>query len=320
MKPYTQLTQVQRYQINALLEIGQTQTEIAVVIGVHKSTISRELRRNRGKRGYRAKQAQEKAQRRRKVKSKRRITQSEWENVERLIREEWSPEQISARMKREKSLRISHEWIYQYIYRDKRKGGDLYTHLRIQKKRRKRYGSYDYRGRIPNRVSIEKRPEIVNKRERIGDWEVDTIVGKGHQMAIVSLLDRKSRYVRLSKVRRRSAELVGNAIVDMLKPSIYPCFTITADNGKEFAKHTSIASQLGTEFYFAHPYSSWERGSNENANGLVRQYIPKKRLFSSVTDGELSCIEKKLNFRPKKCLDYYTPFEVFFGVSVALTT
>jgi len=320
MKPYTQLTQPQRYQISALMQAGHAQIEIAKLVGVHKSTISREIRRNRGKRGYRAKQAQRKALERQKAKSKRRITEREWESVERLIEEGWSPEQISARMKKERSLRVSHEWIYQYIYRNKQKGGNLYTYLRIQKKRKKRYGSYDSRGRIPNRVSIEKRPEIANKRERIGDWEVDTIIGKGHQMAIVSLLDRKSRYVRLSKVMKRSAELVENAIVDMLEPSIYPCFTITADNGKEFTNHESIASKLGAKIYFAHSYSSWERGSNENANGLVRQYIPKKREFSSVTDVELNCIENKLNFRPKKCLDYKTPFEVFFDVSVALTT
>jgi len=190
MKPYAQLAQQQRYHISSHLQMGHSQIEIAQVLGVHKSTISRELKRNRGQRGYRPGQAQRKAEERRKGKRKRRITEQEWKSVEWLIREEWGPEQISARMKQEKRLQISHECIYQYIYRDKGRGGDLYTYLRIQKKRRKRYGSNDYRGKTPNRVSIEKRPEIVNKRERIGDWGENIIIGKGHQMAIVSLLER----------------------------------------------------------------------------------------------------------------------------------
>jgi IS30 family transposase len=295
------------------------QTEIAECLGIHKSTVSRELRRNMGQRGYRPKQAHQKALSRR-GHSRKRIMPEGWAEVEAKIRLEWSPEQISDWLKRHVVIQISHEWIYQYILADKRAGGTLYRHLRCQKKRRKRYGSYDRRGKLPNRVSIEMRPAVVEQRQRIGDWEVDTIVGKGHRQAIVSLTERKSRLVLLRKVERRTADLVSEAVIDLLQPISEPLHTITADNGKEFAEHERISRELNTDFFFAHPFAAWERGTNENMNGLVRQYIPKNREFASITEHELLVITNRLNHRPRKCLDFMSPFEVFFEHSVALTS
>jgi len=316
---YTQLTQEQRYQIHALLKMGHRQTEIAKCLEVHKSTISRELRRNKGLRGYRPKQAHRKAMSRRDH-TRRRIQSKTWRLIEAKIRMDWSPEQISGWLKRHRAVEISHEWIYQYILADKQAGGWLYRHLCFQKKRRKRYGSYDRRGKLPNRVSIEERPGIVDKRQRLGDWEVDTIVGKGHRQAIVSLTDRKSRLVLLQKVDRRTADLVSEAVISLLHPFGKHLHTITGDNGKEFAEHERISHELNTDFFFAHPFAAWERGTNENMNGLVRQYIPKQREFDAITHLELLFITHRLNHRPRKCLDFRTPFEIFFKESVALAS
>ena len=316
---YTQLTQEQRYQISALLKMGHNQTEISKVIGKHKSTVSRELERNCGLRGYRPKQAHHKALCRRNH-SLFHILPETWDLIETKLRLDWSPEQISGWLQRLYAIQVSHEWIYQHILVDKQAGGELYRHLRCQKKRRKRYGSYDRRGKLPNRVSIEERPVIVEQRQRIGDWEVDTIVGKGHHQGIVTLIERKSRFALLSKVEQRTADQVSKAMIDLLLPVSDHLHTITADNGKEFAEHERVAHELQVDFFFAHPNAAWERGANENMNGLVRQYIPKKRNFASVTNVELIQIMKRLNYRPRKCLDFMSPFEVFFDQSVALTS
>jgi IS30 family transposase len=317
MRTYKQLTQEQRYQIYALMKMGHYQTEIAKCIGVDKSTISRELKRNHGQRGYRPKQAHNLAMSRRKQ-GQRRIQAETWALIEAKIRLDWSPEQISGWLQKHHGIQVSHEWIYQYILSDKQAGGDLHKHLRCQKKRRKRYGSHDRRGKLPNRVSIDERPKIVDQHKRIGDWEVDTIVGRRHHQAIVTLTERKSRFALLRKVEQRKADLVSEAVIDLLQPVADRSHTITGDNGKEFAEHERIADELGIDFFFAHPYAAWERGANENMNGLVRQYIPKNRDLVSVTDDELLKIISKLNHRPRKCLDFRTPFEVFFEQSVAL--
>ena len=317
---YTQLTCEQRYQIKAHLGIECSRTEIAQRVGVHKSTISRELRRNRGQRGYRPKQAHEKAMERRIRKGQVTINPETWQQVEEKLQMDWSPEQISGWLKKNLLPAVSPEWIYQYIYADKRTGGTLYKHLRCQKKRRKRYGKYDCRGTIPSRKSIEARPEIVDLRERLGDWESDTIIGKGHQGALVTLTERNSRFTLIRKVAQKSAELVTQAIVDLLS-WVQHLETITSDNGKEFAAHQRISKELLIDFYFAHPYASWERGTNENTNGLIRQYLPKQRDLTTVTAQEEILIMDRLNLRPRKCLDFNTPFEVFFGHQpVALTT
>jgi IS30 family transposase len=299
--------------------MGHSPTEIAKELEVHKSTISRELSRNAGERGYRPKQADEKAsQRRVNAPHPERILKETWKVIEEKLRQEWSPEQISGWLKKNQAIRISHEWIYQYILTDQKADGDLYTHLRQHGKRRKRYGKYDRRGKLPNRVSIEERPEVVEQRERLGDWEIDTLVGKGHQGALVSLVERKSRYTLLQPVTQRLANLVADATILLLHPFADLVHTITGDNGKEFSEHVRIAETLKTNFYFAHPYSAWERGTNENTNGLVRQYFPKKTDFSKVPLSETKIAVDRLNHRPRKCLDFKTPFEVFFDLSVAL--
>ena len=316
---YTQLTREQRYQIKALLDIGHSQTEVAQQLQVDKATISREVRRNRGQRGYRPKQAHEMALRRRREKAQTKIRVETWALVEEKIREDWSPEQISGRFKKE-GIAISHEHIYQYLYADKRAGGTLWTHLRCQKKRRKRYGQRDRRGKIPNRKSIEERPSIVQQRTRFGDWEVDLVLGKDQQGAIVTLTERKSRFTLLRGISSKQANLVAQSVIALLK-WVAPLESITADNGKEFAAHLEIAQALSVDFFFAHPYASWERGTNENTNGLIRQYLPKNRSLKNLSFQEEIRIMDRINLRPRKCLDFRSPFEVFFGHQpVALTT
>lgn len=319
---YKQLTQVERYQIYALLKAGHTQSEIAMILDRHKSTVSREIRRNTGLRGYQPKQAQRLTEERRQAKVQPRICHTVWHNVTRLLRQDWSPEQISLWFKAEIDVSISHEWIYQYVLQDKTEGGDLYQHLRCQKQRRKRYGSYNRRGQLIDRVSIDERPTVVDLRSRIGDWELDTIIGKGHKQAIVSLTERKSRYTLIQKVERKTAQCVSKAIIKLLSPISDQVLTLTSDNGKEFADHKNIASKLNAKFYFAHPYASWERGLNENTNGLIRQYFPKNRDFTTITQKEINQAMIKLNNRPRKCLGMKTPNQVFLGInpSVALAS
>jgi IS30 family transposase len=301
------------------MKAGFNQTEIASELGVHKATVSREVRRGRGGRGYRPQQAHELAVARRRLHVVPRIQPQTWQQVEMLLSQEWSPAQIAGRLTLEGQPTVSHERIYQHIYSDKDTGGTLYLHLRCQKLRRKRYGRYDRRAQLQGRRSIETRPRIVDAKQRRGDWEADTIIGRGHQQAIVSLVERRSKLTRLEKVTRNTAELVGQAIREQLRPLIVK--TITSDNGREFAQHQSIAQQLKADFYFAHPYASWERGLNENTNGLVRQYFPKKSDFSKITDRQINRVVERLNNRPRKTLGYKTPNEVFFKLPlVALTT
>ena len=301
---YRQLTRIQRYQIYALLKTGQNQATVAKVLNVHRSTISRELRRNKGQCGYRPAQADSIAIKRH-YKHRPKITLEDWTIVESKLREDLSPEQISNWVKEHNNIEISHEWIYQYVWQDKRCNGMLYKHLRRRKKYRKRSGNRDNRGKIPNRVSIEERPEIVERRERIGDWEADTIIGKGKKGAIVTLVDRKSRYLRMGLVSRRTKKAVTEMIISLLAG--FPVHTITCDNGKEFAGHEDIAKALGASIYFAHPYASWERGTNENTNGLIRQYIPKDTKFSELTHEDIAFVDNRLNTRPRKCLSFNPP-------------
>ncbi len=319
MKGYKQLTREQRYQIYALKKEGHSRTVIARNVGVHKTTISRELTRNRGGRGYRPKQADELARARQQQRVRPRITAAQWTQVEDLLHQQWSPEQIAGRFALEQQASISHERIYHYVYADKARGGTLYRHLRCQKQRRKRYGSYARRGQIPNRVLIDQRPEVVEQKARLGDWEADTIIGGQHKAAIVSLVERKSKLTRLAKVARNTAGLVTQAVRTQLQSLTVK--SITSDNGREFAGHQQIGQSLKADFYFAHPYHSWERGVNENTNGLVRQYFPKKSDFSKITDRQIEKVVTRLNNRPRKTLGYNTPNEVFFKLPlVALTT
>jgi transposase, IS30 family len=318
---YQQLTREQRYQIYALKKAGHNRTQMAAILGVHKSTIGRELSRNSGQRGYRPKQAQELATARQQAAHRPRILAATWALIESLVRQQWSPEQISGRLRLEQQQSVSHESIYQRIYADKARGGTLYRNLRCQKKRKKRYGKHDRRGQLQGRVSIDERPQIVESKRRIGDWEADTIIGKQHRQAILSLVERKSKLTRLKKVERNTAAAVSQASLALLGELQERVHTITSDNGREFARHEEIAQALQAKFYFAHPYSSWERGLNENTNGLVRQYFPKRHDFSTITETKIRRVMERLNNRPRKTLGYRTPNEVFFNQrSVALQT
>lgn len=310
---YTHLTQEERYQIYALKRAGHGQSEIAGVLNRSASTISRELRRNGGERGYRPKQAHSLA-RERQASNARQIDEATWRIAQAKLREDWSPEQISHH------VAISHETVYQRIYADKKAGGTLWRHLRCQKQRKKRYGKTDRRGVIPNRQSIELRPLIVEERSRIGDWEADTIIGKNHKQAIVSLVERKSGFTLIRKVEHKTALAVSDVMTKLLRPHRSRVLTITSDNGREFAAHKTISKQLGASFYFAHPYASWERGTNENTNGLIRQYFPKNRDFTTITQREINMAMERLNNRPRKRLDYQTPSQLFFSSRVALQT
>ena len=319
MNAYTQLTREERYQIYALKQAGYNQSKIATMLDRHKSTISREISRNRGMRGYRPQQAHHLALNRRKAKIRPRFSGSIWVKVELLIQMDWSPEQISGRLNTEQGIRISHEHIYQYIYADKASGGNLYRHLRCRKKRRKRYGSYDRRGVIPNRVSIDERPAVVAKRSRIGDWEGDTMIGKNHKGALVTMVERKSLYTIIDAVVRKTAAAVRRVIVTGLTLHKDRVYTLTYDNGKELTEHEQIAKELRAKIYFAHPYSSWERGLNEDTNGLIRQYFPKGWELTDVVQEEIEHAMDRLNHRPRKTLGFRTPYEVFFSTKTPLT-
>ena len=319
MRGYTQLTREQRYQIQALLKTKQTQAQIASVIEVHPATISRELRRNRGRRGYRLHQAHGLAQARQVAKRHPRLAPAIWQQIDALIRQAWSPEQIHGRLQQEQGQTISHEWIYQHIYADKRTGGDLYCSLRCQKKRRKRYGTYRRRGRIVNQVSIDERPAVVTARERIGDWEGDTVIGKGHAGVLVTVVERTSKYTVLEGASHKTAAAVRQAVPRGLQPYKSRVHTITYDNGCEFSDHAGMAKDLEAQIYFAHPYASWERGVNENTNGLIRQFFPKDQDLRGVTNEQLTTVMNSLNHRPRKTLGYRTPHEVFFDTTTAFT-
>ena len=304
---YNHLSQNERYQIFSLMKEGMNCTQIANNLGRSKSTISREIRRNKGGRGYRPKQADQLARERSLFsRNARRIEPGVLKAAFERISEQLSPEQIAA------ELPISHEALYQHIYVNKADGGILWKNLRCQKKKRKRYaGGTDRRGQIPGRRPIHERPADVETRRTVGHWEGDTVIGAGHKQAIVTLVERRSGYARLMKVSHKTSKQVADAVIKKLRSINARVKTITFDYGKEFAEHARIDEALGSTTYFADPFSSWQRGSNENFNGLLRQYIPKKRPLSTVTDEELKMIEERLNNRPRKRLGFKTPKQVF---------
>ncbi len=311
---YCHLTQDERYQIYAYKQTGKLPTEIAQLLNRDKSSIYRELSRNTGARGYRPKQAQELARERQKMKPKAiKMTTSTVTIIEEKIRLDWSPEQVSGRLLKDYGMSISHERIYQHILTDKARGGELYKHLRCQKKNRKRYGtkSHDKRGQIKDKVSIEKRPQIVDNKSRKGDWEGDLVIGKNHKRALVTLVDRKTKKTKIAIVDTKQAVPVSIAVVKLLENEVK--HTVTLDNGKEFAEHKRMRSESGAMIYFAHPYSSWERGLNENTNGLIRQYFPKGSCFEGITEADVKRVEDILNNRPRKALGYCTPNEIYDG-------
>ena len=313
----THLTQEERCQIYALLKSGKSKRFIAKQLEVCHTTIIREINRNQVKRNYRYQQAHTEALNRRSNASgvKRKLTP---ETIEKII---WhltqfqsSPAQISGRLLKDDGIKISHESIYRLIWKDKHAGGTLYKHLRHRaKKYNKRASKTAGRGLIPNRVDIDQRPLIVETKSRIGDFELDTIVGANHQGAIVSIVDRHSKYAILELVPRATAHAVSEVIIRRLKHLHATVHTLTADNGKEFSDHAQVSKSLNALFYFAKPYHAWERGLNEHTNGLVRQYFPKGTNFTMLTQDQVMEVEKKLNNRPRFSLNFETPAERFLS-------
>ena len=313
---YTHLTQDERYQIHTLKRQGITLAAIAAELMRSPSTISRELKRNAGPLGYKPTLAHQAARTRQtERRNAHAFSPQQWGHVDSYLRLDLSPQQVSGRLLLERALRISHECIYQHVYRDKAQGGSLVRLLRCQKARKKRYASgQERRGTLPNRISIEERPAVVDKRSRIGDWEGDTVIGKGHQGVLVTLTERKSRYALAAQLDSRHSSKMTQAIIALLGSHKHQCKTLTFDNGKEFAEHEFIAKCLDAKVYFAHPYCSWERGLNENHNGLLRQYFPKKTNLLKVNQDEVNEAVYRMNHRPRRCLGYRTPHEVFYAL------
>lgn len=312
---YTHLTYDVRCQIYALKQSGKSQSAIARQLGVSQSTISRELSRNKGGRGYRYKQAHAKATLRRHRASvvARVMTASRLDCIRYwLTHEQWSPQQIAAMIRNKDKVSICHETIYRYIWRDKKQGGTLYQHLRQRgKKRHKRGNAHAGRGLIPNRRDISERPQIVAGKSRVGDWEVDSIIGANHRGSLVTMVERVSKLVRIVLLKRPTAQATKEAIITALQPLSHNLHTITSDNGKEFAAHQTIAKMLDADFFFATPYHAWERGLNENTNGLIRQYFPKGTNFDTISHADVRRVQNKLNNRPRKTLNYLTPNQMF---------
>lgn len=320
MRSYKQLTHAQRYQIDALNRAGHSQSRIAEVISVHRSTVCREMSRNHARRGYLPRHAHLLALSRRRNKVKSRLHEHHWATVVHLMKLDWSPEQIAGRLLHEGGFQISHEWIYQYVMADKERGGNLYCYLRCQKQHRKRYGkNHRMRGGIRDRVSIDQRPMIVDQRRRMGDWEADTLAGRAWSTRVLTMVERKSRYTILGALANKSAQQTAQALVRCLRQHKGSVHTLTVDNGQEFAAHRQVTAQLGTPIYFSDYYAAWQRGTVENTNGLLRQYLPKSKDFNALSRAELNYAQAQLNHRPRKCLGYRTPYEVFHSTRSKLT-
>lgn len=301
-----------RIKIETLLNAGHSISSIADSIGVNRCSIYREIERNSVNGKYCHNAAQKHANKRRQESKSSILTIDNWVFVESLLKQKWSPEQISGYLRLNSSVGfyVSDEWIYQYVRADREKGGDLYKFLRRKGKAYRRGSKREYRGKIKDRRCIETRPTVVNERQRIGDWEVDSVVGAMHKSAIVTIVERVSRYTAILKIASHDAEHVAQAIIERMSADNLPVYTITGDNGNEFARHNKISGALNIDFYFTHPYSSWEKGTNENTNGLIREYFPKGTDFSMVSQEALKKVEDELNKRPRKCLNYKTPAQI----------
>ena len=310
---YSQLTEEERNQIYGLLQDNVPYRRIARIVNKDPSTIGREIRRNRGQRGYRPRQANQKAVERRKTPHNIKMTPEVIAHINEKLSLQYSPEQINGTMKERLGIQISPERIYQHIWQDKKQGGDLYRNLRIAggRKRRKRYGKKDWRGKITNRVDIDLRPAIVNEKSRIGDFEADLVSGMHHQGFLVTLVDRLSKFTLVGHVPNKFASDVTKEIIRLLTPYKSIVRTITYDNGREFAGHETVNEQLGCQSFFAKPYHSWERGLNENTNGLIRQYFPKQSDLRYVNSEQISFVMERLNTRPRKSLEFLAPQYIF---------
>jgi IS30 family transposase len=323
---YRQLTSEERYMLAALRRQGLNRAEIARLLGRHRSTVCRELRRNstRADGRYRASTAQERTNgRRSRSRRDRRFSAEDFALIDELLRRQWSPEQVAGHLRRLGLLSVSHETIYRHVWRDKREGGTLHTHLRgARKRRRKRYGAYDSRGRLAGKRLISERPPEVEARGRIGHWEADTVMGAGSKDCVVTLVERKTGLVLVGKLRDRTAASLSRRVIRLIRRRGGRFETVTADNGTEFHDYQRVEELTGAVFYFARPYHSWERGSNENANGLLRQYLPKGQSMAGLSQHQCHAIARKLNTRPRKRLGFRTPLECYNEsyVSVALQT
>ena len=312
---YHQITSEERYRISALRMQGMNQAQIGRALGRHRSSISRELRRNSSEwdGGYRPFVASHRA-RARLSRSRRRshFNQEAFRMVNRLLARQWSPDQISGYLRETNVLSISHETIYRHVWNDRHSGGDLHRHLRCAVKlRRKRHNSRDSRGRLAGKRHISERPASVEKRRRIGHWEIDTVVGATAKDCVVTLVERKTGYALVGKLADRSMRGMSRRIRMLMRRAPDRFKTITADNGTEFHDYAAVEAATGVLFYFATPYHSWERGCNENFNGLLRQYLPKRTSMAGLTQRDCDAIADKLNSRPRKRLGYLTPKECF---------
>jgi IS30 family transposase len=299
----------------ALRRQGCNQAEIARSLGRHRSTVCRELCRNstRADGRYRAFTAQERTNgRRSRSRRNRHFTAEDFALVDGLLRRQWSPEQVSGYLRRTGRLLISHETIYRHVWRDKREGGALYTHLRgARKRRRKRYGAYDSRGRLAGKRMISERPPEVEARREVGHWEADTVAGACARDCVLTLVERKTGLVFIGQLKDRTARALSRRAVSLMRGRGARFETVTADNGTEFHDYERIERLTGVRFYFARPYHSWERGSNENANGLLRQFLPKGESMAGLTQHQCNAIARNLNTRPRKRLGFRTPLECF---------
>lgn len=322
MKKYNHLTHEQRYTISVCLKENKSKSEIARLIGVSKSTVSREIKRNSNSVGrYVLKDAEMFASMSSARSHRpRKMTHEMTNDIIELLRRKWSPETIVGHMKRQGRECVSAEWIYHLVRQDKADGGVLYKNLPHSLKHRRR----PVNNPIPirNRVSIEQRPEIVSRRQRFGDWEMDTIVGPCGKGVIVTLVERLSRKMLMAYCPKgKNAKALARVVVALLRPYEFHVHTITTDNGTEFAEHEYIASKLHCHVYFAHPYSSWEKGLIENTNKLIRQFIPKNTILSSLSAEYISFVQAEINLRPRKLLDFDTPkykFMLYLHNRVAL--
>ena len=311
MRKYRQLTSGERYELRALRRQGCSNAEIARALGRHRSTIGREIARNSRKDGgYRPYTADEMSRaRRRRSRRNRRFTGPDWALVVARLQEEWSPEQISGRLALSGELRISDETIYRYVWDDRRHGGALYLHLRgARKKRRKRYGRYDSRGRLAGKRMISERPSGAENRSRVGHLEGDTVLGTDKH-ALLTLVDRKTGYVLIGKLRARTVEATNRRAIDLINNAARRTRSVTVDNGTEFHGYKAIEAATAADFFFATPHHSWERGTSENTNGLIRQYAPKRTSLAHLTQNDCDSIARRLNNRPRKRLAYRTPAE-----------
>jgi IS30 family transposase len=312
---YRQLSPEERYMLAALRRQGLNQAEIARSMGRHRSTVCREVRRNSTSADgrYRASTAQERTNgRRSRSRRNRRLTAADFAIVDGLLCRQWSPEQAAGYLARSGQLSISHEAIYRHVWRDKRQGGAPYTHLRgARKRRRKRYGSRDSRGRLAGKRLISERPPEVGTRREVGHWEIDTVMGAGSRDRVVTPVERKTGLVLVGKLADRSAEGLSRRAISLIRRHGGRFATVTADNGTESHSYGRIEQRTGVTFYFARPYHPWERGSNENANGLLRQYLPKGASMAGLTQQRCNAIAGKLNTRPRKRLGFRTPLECF---------